>query len=79
MMNPTITKTNKKRYITASVILLFVITNPSPAAFHNYKGFPGHRKYNFFICSIYTVTYIPESRQTINQQYLAILGNFFLL
>jgi hypothetical protein len=52
-------------------VLILLITNPSLKAFKEYKGREEYaglkRKYDFFICSVYTHG---------NSTYLGIAGNF---
>jgi hypothetical protein len=64
----------KKKALIASgiILLLFIITNPSPTAFKSYLGVTGYyglkRSSNLFIFSIYKHG---------NWKYLGIAGNFW--
>lgn len=69
----------KKWLIVIGVMLLFVVTNPGPAAFKSYQGLDERqnysdvkRKLNLFVCSLYE-----DSRASYSDVYLGILGNIF--
>jgi len=67
-------------YITGSILLLFVLTNPSLKALSEYRGRDGGRKqYNFLVCSVYYVRYYDGQSKDVEHEYLGILGNFFQL
>ncbi len=68
--------------INAGVLLAFIITNPSVSAFKAHQGASSYdglkRKYNFFLCSIYTHTETwADGSEHDKGTYLGILGNFF--
>jgi hypothetical protein len=61
----------KLLFLIGGIVLLFIITNPSPSALKDHLGAKStlgiQRKYNFFIFSIYTY----------DINYVGIIGNFF--
>jgi len=62
----------KSYYVLITVLLLFIITNPSVKAFKEYLGRTNYsqlrRDYNFFLCGLYNYH---------GDRYFAIAGNFF--
>jgi hypothetical protein len=75
----------KTIYITSVILLILVISNPSPNSFKEFSGklsiTPIERKSNYFICSVYQITNIfsrhPGQYFENKKEYFAILGHFF--
>lgn len=70
-----LTSKQKRLYILAGVLLLFIITNPSTKAFKDHTGARNYSRitkdYDFFVCSVYSYGMYGS--------YLGILGNFISL
>lgn len=62
----------KSYYVFITIILVFIITNPSIKAFKEYLGRTSYyqlrRDYNFFLCGLYNYH---------GDRYFAVAGNFF--
>jgi hypothetical protein len=67
----------KRAWIVVGVIvLILIITNPTPQEFKEYMGYPNNslsirRAYNFIIFSIYI------NKNDYDKHYLAVFKNFF--
>jgi len=74
-------KPRKWQIITAVILLLFIVLNPSSSDFREYTGIPKenydvtiHREWNFLVLSVYSTYYYGEDRK-----YLGIFKNFIRL
>ncbi|CAM4305117.1 hypothetical protein SAMN06265348_110278 [Pedobacter westerhofensis] len=85
-------KLKRYQYILISILILLLVTNPSPKTFLQHLHQPEDkymsRDYNFFVCSIYSYKVVYEtvtdsSGSLINERsyrecYLGVFGNFIM-
>lgn len=69
-------KVKKVWIVVGVIVLILIITNPTPKEFKEYMGYPDNslsikRAYNFIIFSIYT------DKKDFDKHYLAVFKNFF--